>query len=768
MLDAAQWLTSGTDVRRAARRASVLVAAAADRGGRRRARRGRAARQPFTPVVDDVLAGRPRDGRQLEPAVGRRLAGERRPVGRRRRRRPRCCASGGATCRRRAPTTRARRRSTSPSGPGSCSARLYVDTTLTVGGQPAPGPARRSGRRVRVHRAVDRDAGHRQGPRERRERGAGRRSDAPGGVGRHRLRADRRAPARTRSPTSSHERAGACLPYASWAIVAAYELDPAADLADAARPSSRQRFAPRAVTWHDGFVVRVRRRRRRRRSTGSGRARRRSRVRQEFHLVAHAQRRGADNLLFAGQPLGNNAHAGRTRRRRPAWSSATDPACNSTTDVLNDSICVLGTPVDDEDAGRRPSTRGVGDGSTPTLGVGRRHRRHPHPRPLLRAPASTSATLRSAVSGDDAPVAAGHAGRLGRPAAGGRPSRSAAVRRAVTSSIAAVGAGAGRGLDVRPSAGPEPPVDCASPDDDGRRRLRRAGAGRSRSSPCRRRRPRRRRRPAPPIDPATDRRRRHRRRRPTTLDPDADDDRPPTDDHDHDDHDRPDAATRRRPRSTRRHDDHRRPRRDHDDDAVDPNTTTTTRRPERHDDRPCRRRRPRTSTPTPSRRRSRRRAVASCCRRARSTAGRPRPITFPVAGPVTYVNDWGACRDGCARAHKGNDLIGDRLQPILAMHDGVIDHLSTTRPRATASSSATTRGGSTTCTTSTTTRPGTDDGGRRRDVAVRCRASSPGAGCTAGQLIGWMGDSGNSEGSVPHAHVEIHRPTAQPSTRTGA
>ena len=76
-----------------------------------------------------------------------------------------------------------------------------------------------------------------------------------------------------------------------------------------------------------------------------------------------------------------------------------------------------------------------------------------------------------------------------------------------------------------------------------------------------------------------------------------------------------------------------------------------------------------------------------------------RAITFPVAGPVSYVNDWGL-RDGCARAHKGNDVIGDRLQPILAMHDGVIDHSSsTTRRPASASPSATTRAGSTTCTT---------------------------------------------------------------------
>ena len=56
-------------------------------------------------------------------------------------------------------------------------------------------------------------------------------------------------------------------------------------------------------------------------------------------------------------------------------------------------------------------------------------------------------------------------------------------------------------------------------------------------------------------------------------------------------------------------------------------------------------------------------------------SGQVRAITFPVAGPISYVNDWGACHDGCARAHKGNDLIGDRRQPILAMHDGVIDHL---------------------------------------------------------------------------------------------
>ena len=40
------------------------------------------------------------------------------------------------------------------------------------------------------------------------------------------------------------ERTGAFLPYASWALVAAYELDPAADLG-AMTPEQQARFAPR-------------------------------------------------------------------------------------------------------------------------------------------------------------------------------------------------------------------------------------------------------------------------------------------------------------------------------------------------------------------------------------------------------------------------------------------------------------------------------------------------------------------------------------------
>jgi murein DD-endopeptidase MepM/ murein hydrolase activator NlpD len=138
--------------------------------------------------------------------------------------------------------------------------------------------------------------------------------------------------------------------------------------------------------------------------------------------------------------------------------------------------------------------------------------------------------------------------------------------------------------------------------------------------------------------------------------------------------------------------------------------------------------------------------------------GQLRPITFPVAGPIRYSNDFGACRDGCRRQHKGNDLIGDRLQPLLAMHDGVVDRLLDHHP--TAGNGVVIRdadGWEYHVYHVNNDHPGTydgaDDGTWRFAPGI-----APGAPVVAGQVIAWMGDSGNSEGSVPHAHVEIHTP----------
>jgi hypothetical protein len=142
-------------------------------------------------------------------------------------------------------------------------------------------------------------------------------------------------------------------------------------------------------------------------------------------------------------------------------------------------------------------------------------------------------------------------------------------------------------------------------------------------------------------------------------------------------------------------------------------------------------------------------------------AGWPvRQITFPVAGPVTYFDDWGACRGGtgCPRRHIGNDVIGMRLQPLLAAADGTVTHLVLDHVTA---------GWGLVITDAegwdyryyhvNNDAPGTDDG--TDPVQWRWAPGiAEGSVVRAGQVVAYVGDSGNSETSVPHLHFEIHQP----------
>ena len=139
-------------------------------------------------------------------------------------------------------------------------------------------------------------------------------------------------------------------------------------------------------------------------------------------------------------------------------------------------------------------------------------------------------------------------------------------------------------------------------------------------------------------------------------------------------------------------------------------------------------------------------------------------ITFPVAGPVTYYDDWGACRggDGCPRRHIGNDIIGRRLQPLLAAADGVVTHLVQDHPTAgwgLVIEDA--EGWDYRYYHVNNDAPDTDDGSVRRAVApgARDRRGRHGDGRPG---VAYIGDSGNSELSVPHLHFELHRPDGSP------
>ena len=48
--------------------------------------------------------------------------------------------------------------------------------------------------------------------------------------------------------------------------------------------------------------------------------------------------------------------------------------------------------------------------------------------------------------------------------------------------------------------------------------------------------------------------------------------------------------------------------------------------------------------------------------------------SFPVPAPyeASFSDDWHACRDGCRRQHKGNDIFAPEGTPIVAVEPGVI------------------------------------------------------------------------------------------------
>jgi hypothetical protein len=138
------------------------------------------------------------------------------------------------------------------------------------------------------------------------------------------------------------ERTGTSAPYASWAIVLAYELRPTRELTDL-RPALRPRFAQRVVSWHDGFVV-LSDRTMRTAIRGLEGVAGPAAFAKSFHLVAQPRRGSSDNLLLNGRPLGNNLTPGDSAPP-PGVTLGAAPSCNSITNPFNETSCVLGTPA---------------------------------------------------------------------------------------------------------------------------------------------------------------------------------------------------------------------------------------------------------------------------------------------------------------------------------------------------------------------------------------------------------------------------------------
>ncbi|MFQ5947285.1 MAG: murein hydrolase activator EnvC family protein [Acidimicrobiia bacterium] len=138
----------------------------------------------------------------------------------------------------------------------------------------------------------------------------------------------------------------------------------------------------------------------------------------------------------------------------------------------------------------------------------------------------------------------------------------------------------------------------------------------------------------------------------------------------------------------------------------------------------------------------RRRRLLELARQSGAAAGVSPEVTpgfiCPVQGPVSFINDWGFPRSG-GRTHKGTDLFAPRGTDLVAVGDGVV---STGTGRL---------GGITTW--------------LRADHGVsyyyaHLDGYAPGIGegtrVTRGQVVGYVGDTGNARGGAYHLHFGIY------------
>lgn len=130
-------------------------------------------------------------------------------------------------------------------------------------------------------------------------------------------------------------------------------------------------------------------------------------------------------------------------------------------------------------------------------------------------------------------------------------------------------------------------------------------------------------------------------------------------------------------------------------------------------------------------------------------------MTFPQDPDTTWFLDtFGARRAG--HVHIGVDLHAPKGSPVFAVAPGVVTRLSIS-DRAGAYLVVDHGPGWTSWYMHLDTdEPGTDNGRGGFDTAF-ARGVLAGSFVDAGQLIGFVGDSGNAEHTEPHTHFELHR-----------
>jgi hypothetical protein len=137
-----------------------------------------------------------------------------------------------------------------------------------------------------------------------------------------------------------------------------------------------------------------------------------------------------------------------------------------------------------------------------------------------------------------------------------------------------------------------------------------------------------------------------------------------------------------------------------------------------------------------------------------ASAAVPERLMFPVVAKVHYTDDFGAPRGG--HLHRGNDIMAARWSPVVAVERGRVE-----KPSWAGSECMLILHGAS----------GTDywylhlnnDLGLSNDNKGGCSNGvsyasglATGQAVRAGQLIGYVGNSGNANWTSPHLHFELH------------
>src|SRR5919109_5214921 len=139
----------------------------------------------------------------------------------------------------------------------------------------------------------------------------------------------------------------------------------------------------------------------------------------------------------------------------------------------------------------------------------------------------------------------------------------------------------------------------------------------------------------------------------------------------------------------------------------------------------------------------------------------PAVTAFPVVGNVTFTDDFGDPRPG--GQHEGNDVMSRRHQPAIAFERGRVEkHVGSTL--GTCMLYLHGHSGMTYVYIHLNNDVGTtndNDGGCRNGVSW-APSLRDGDFVRRGQLVGYVGDSGDADGIQPHLHFEIRRPNGSP------